>query len=484
MSALQLTSRVLLSIRRRVTAVSSLGLGSKPLCRSLAEGSEHVRTASRMKLVADFVLARHADRLILRGFIFSLFFLSLAKIGGALKEVILAHAYGTATVLDAYSLGFSIAGWPIAIAAMCANSILIPAFVAEMRASGNAVVNVRGLLIRLFPASVLVAVATYALLRFGVGPFLASQAMAEVLSAQALGLAIMVPPGIAAAVLAARLMAAGRQISALFEVIPSLSVGLCVMAFGLMVPAGRLLAWATGVGMLFYFVALALADRSALNVRGTTQLHIGGLQQSFVVVLLAQIVFTLGGGVFDQVAAASMPQEQNAALAYANRLLMLMTGLGVTAIARAVMPVLSDAWSAGPAEGRMLLHRWLAILFACGIGIALVAYAMSPVAVRLLFQHGSFTSTDTRSVTVLLQAGLLQLPFYFASVVLAQAAVVQRRFGLLLTANLLAVAMKILLVVVLLPVYGVTLLMYATAAMYFVSLAVLGGGQLLGRGPR
>jgi peptidoglycan biosynthesis protein MviN/MurJ (putative lipid II flippase) len=106
-------------------------------------------------------------------------------------------------------------------------------------------------------------------------------------------------------------------------------------------------------------------------------------------------------------------------------------------------------------------------------------FSFVPFVVRVLFEHGNFTAGDTEAVSNLVRAGLLQLPFYFASLILAQGAVVERRFGLLLLANLVGVIAKLVLVLVFLKTQGVILLMYGTAVMYGMSLVVFGGARLM-----
>jgi putative peptidoglycan lipid II flippase len=419
-----------------------------------------------------------ADKLILRGFVSGLVFLLLAKLGGAIKEVIVAHAYGTSTVVDAYAFGFAVANWPITLGTMCANMLLVPIFVQGMRASGMGELDVRALLSRLLPISAVVAAAIYVLLRFGTTMLGVSPTLEAAVEMQAAGLALMIPPGVAGAVLAARLMASRRQISALLEAIPALFVSVCILTFGMVLDAGALLGWATAIGFLLYFGALILADRNVLKASAPRPLRVDNFNQHFAILLLAQIFFSLGG-VLDQLAAATLSQEQNAAVAYANRLLMLVTGLGVTAVGRAVMPVLSEAWGSNSEEGKRLQHRWLFILFAGGLAAALVAFPLVRIVVRMLFEHGNFAAGDTEAVSSLVRVGLLQLPFVFASLILAQGAVVERRFGLLLLANLLGFIAKLLLILVFLEGQGVVVLMYGTTAMYCISLLVLGGARLM-----
>ncbi|GGA27726.1 hypothetical protein GCM10011326_44790 [Salipiger profundus] len=186
--------------------------------------------------------------------------------------------------------------------------------------------------------------------------------------------------------------------------------------------------------------------------------------------MAAQTAFVLGGLFLDQLAAASLPYDQNATLAYANRLLMLITSLGATAVGRAVLPVLAEARLEGKGQEFELTRRWGINLFMAGVVSYGLGYFLAPVGVRILFEHGEFTPQDTKNVSDILRAGLMVLPVYFLSLMLSQSVVVQRRFGLLLISNLAALACKVVIIMFFLEKWGLPLIMYATVAKQTVSL--------------
>jgi peptidoglycan biosynthesis protein MviN/MurJ (putative lipid II flippase) len=416
------------------------------------------------------------DKLILRGFTISFVFLLIAKIGGALKEVVLANAYGTSPIIDAYSLGFTLANWPVTICAVTVNALLIPVFAIKKRGAKGESDGVTLLVIGVGILGVALAALIYLGLSFGAFVFNLNQVTGDELAEQAIGMALLVPPGLMAAVLAARLLAAGRQVSALFEVIPALIICISIITMRQHLAPSTLLAWATALGMVGYFIALLAVDPSAMQPiyirdvgRGLPRLL---ASRGIFIVLLAQIVFSLGGILIDQLAAVGLSQGDNAALSYSNRLLMLATGLGATAIGRAVMPVLSTAEADGLSEN--LLQRWVVGLFVGGAAVLLIGWMLAPFAVSVLFQRGEFTAEDTNDVAALLKLGLLQLPFYFPSLILAQAIIVRRRFGLLFVINTFGVSVKFIFLWLFLDDWGASALMYGTLAMYVVTCVSLG----------
>ncbi len=269
-------------------------------------------------------------------------------------------------------------------------------------------------------------------------------------------------------------MAAKRQINSLFEAVPSLAVILGLVLFEGRIAADPLLAWTTCLGMTGYLGALFLADRGA---RARGQDGGGGpvaLREragEIGIIFAAQTVYVLGGMALDQLAAAQLPEGQNAVLAYANRLLMLGASLGATAVGRAVLPVLAEARLAG--QDQRLTARWAGFLFLGGLAAWAIGHTIAPFGIRLLFEHGQFTADDTAAVARVLRIGLMILPAYFASLILSQSVVVQRRFGLLLASNLTAVGVKFLVLALFLDGGGLSAIMAANLAMQLTALLML-----------
>ncbi|WP_083697995.1 MULTISPECIES: lipid II flippase MurJ [Salipiger] len=414
-----------------------------------------------------------SDRQILRGFSFAFVFLLVAKAIGAIKEMALANTYGTGTAVDAYALSFAIANTPITLVAMASNMILIPFFVAQRHKSGREPEN-GGIIMWVLLLTLIMSSAVFFLLRFGGDLMGLSPDTALAVSVQAPGFAFMVPSGVIATIISARLMASRRQINSLLEAIPSFTLISGLLIFERHLAANSLLAWFTCLGMFGYLGALLLADRSAFQEfrprRMALELPSSSRLQEIGLILAAQTAFVLGGLFLDQLAAASLPYDQNATLAYANRLLMLITSLGATAVGRAVLPVLAEARLEGKGQEFELTRRWGINLFMAGVVSYGLGYFLAPVGVRILFEHGEFTPQDTKNVSDILRAGLMVLPVYFLSLMLSQSVVVQRRFGLLLISNLAALACKVVIIMFFLEKWGLPLIMYATVAKQTVSL--------------
>lgn len=415
--------------------------------------------------------------LILRGMITVFVFSLIAKAFGALKEVAIAYAYGTTSPVDAYALAYNLAYWPVAFAGMCSSAILVPLLVDSRISPSDRTRMTRSLVAAALAFGLVASLVVAAVLSraAAIFPNVAPDVVAP-LEAQALSLSLLILPGVLASILVATLIAEGRQLSSLLEAIPSLVIVATLYVLSEYLLPATILGWGTAVGFAAYLGALMFVQRRLL--RGMVpRLSWPGLSAAgaapIAVLILAQAVFSLGGAVADQIAAAALPDNQNAVISYANRLLLLITGLGATAVARATLPVLSRMFVEDVAAARGLAYRWALGLTGAGLALALLGYLLAPLGVRLLFERGSFSAQDTAAVSAALRVGLAQLPFYFGSIVLAQAVVVTRRFRRMLLANSLGVATKVAILYLYLPQGGVTVIMLSTASMYLVTTIAL-----------
>jgi putative peptidoglycan lipid II flippase len=96
----------------------------------------------------------------------------------------------------------------------------------------------------------------------------------------------------------------------------------------------------------------------------------------------------------------------------------------------------------------------------------------------LLFERGAFTAENILAVSEVLRVGLLQLPFYFAELVLVSVLPSLREHKLIAigaSVNLLA---KLGVHLALVPIMGVSGIIAATAFMLMVGFALLLGGSV------
>lgn len=407
-------------------------------------------------------------------------FLIIAKVIGAAKEIAIAYRYGTTSVVDNYSLTFNLANWPITIFTMSAGMIIIPALVQLEREAPEEREAVFQAIMGWSALGSLLLAGGFALMpwvfRDHLGPKFASASFHE-LRDMTLSLAVMIPGGVMAALLAARLMSGQKFVNTLFEAIPSVVVMISIFIFRDPAQAPFALGIGTSVGFALYaatLLAVQPGPRRELipNLKGTPSLkkHIG---RGILVILAAQMIFSFGGSILDQLSATRLPAESNAVLGYANRLLMLVITLGATVVGRATLPVLSAARVEGGGAEKRLAMKWSVALFGVGFVAAGIGYLLAPFGVDLLFHRGAFDASDLAAVVRVLRAGLCQIPFYFSGLIIAQMLASQRRYGAILTCNTLALAAKFIALSLLMKPLGLVGVMLSTSVMYAVVLVAM-----------
>ena len=162
-----------------------------------------------------------------------------------------------------------------------------------------------------------------------------------------------------------------------------------------------------------------------------------------------------------------------ATLGYANRIISLLVGLGATAIARALLPVLSELGISGYSSARRVASHWMVALFLAGIAAGVAAWGIAPWGITLLFQRGAFTAEDTAGVVQVFRWGVLQFPFYFAAIVVVQLITSANDYRKFLYIGVINFVTKVAANFLLIPVLGIGGALLATSVMYAVSFPTL-----------
>ena len=411
---------------------------------------------------------------ILRSIILVGVFVFAGRIFGAAREVVLAAQYGTSETINAYLFVVNVVNWPIAVWLSTLTVVLVPLFVRFGKSSPE---DVRQFTIELAIAAtglgILLALAfSFALPYTATIPAMAlSPNSATLIDEIALPLSSVMPFGFLAGLLAARLMSVGRHINTLLEGVPALLVAASVALF----PSGAAppLVWGTIVGFGVYTAALLFFyPRGTGNwlwrpeFRSTMWTP---FLRGFWIVAAGQLILS-ATTVLDQVMVAGLSDSAVAVLAYANRLLALLLGLGATAVARATLPVFSELASGEADRMARTGILWMRALFAAGIVGVAVAWSLTQWGVEILFERGAFTSADTLAVSDVLRLGLLQIPFYVSSIVAVQVLAARGRYDQILLIAVVNVAVKVSANLLLIDMFGIGGVMLATALMYAVSM--------------
>ncbi len=416
---------------------------------------------------------------IVRGMVTVGVFALLGKAAGALKEVAVAWRFGVGAPVDAYLFVQNLVNWPIAVWFSVLTVILIPLsnkLAAEhpgelkrFRAELLAVTIGAGILL-----TIIALVSLPPLLR---SAWLGLPAVTQELAVGLVPvLVLLLVPGFLAGLYATWLMAGGGHLNTLFEGIPAL----CILGVVLLVGGIEALAWATVVGGVTQLLALGWRVHSreshGLPVFNFTARAWTPFWQGFGAMVLGQAIMGVTALV-EQFFAARLSEGAISQLGYSNRILALVLGVLATSATRATLPVFARLRAAGSQDLRPFALQW-AMWFGLGaIAIAALGWVLAPWGVKLCFERGTFTSTDTANVAMLLRYGLVQLPFYVASLVLVSLQATEGRYGLLLVSGIVGLTVKSAASFALLSVMGIGGLVLSSAAVYAVNVALLAAAR-------
>lgn len=400
-------------------------------------------------------------------------FVFLGKLSGAAKEMAVAYYYGLGAEVDAYLFILNLVSWPVGIWFSVLTVVLVPLAARMGQDAPGDLPRFRAELLGLAlllgsSLALLIGLGLWGLLKTtwtGLPP--TTLALATQMLPWLVGL---IPMGILISLLSAWTLAAGQHVNTLLEGVPALVLVLTLLA--LPVGGAEPLVWGTLVGFALHLAGLAwlLAQRGEIETpRWTHQSPQWRIfWQGFGIMLAGQILMSLTG-IIDQFFAAHLETGAIATLSYANRILALILGLGATAVGRATLPVFSRSQALGDNQGRQVAMHWVRLLFLLGVVVLAIGWWLAPWAVALLFERGAFTAQDTQMVTSILRYGLVQVPFYFAVLVLVSYISSQRRYILLFYSGIMGVASKMFLNFALVPFFGIAGIAFSWGVVYAIN---------------
>lgn len=416
---------------------------------------------------------------IARGMAWVALFVFVGKLAGAAKEMVVAYRYGVSAEVDAYLFVLNLVSWPVAIWFSVLTVVLVPLAARIRHAAAGELPRFRAELLGLalvlgLCLALIMGLGVWGLLQTswtGLPP--ATVAMASGITPWLAGLA---PMGVLISLWSAWTLAAGHHVNTLLEGVPALVLVVALLVW----PVGGVepLVWGTLAGFALHLAGLAwpLARRGEIEAprwrRQSPQWS--GFWQGFGVMLAGQTLMSFTG-IIDQFFAAHLDAGSIATLSYANRILALVLGLGATAVGRATLPVFSQTQALGGDQGRRVAMHWVRLLFLIGVIALVVGWWLAPWAVKALFERGEFSAQDTRAVTGVLRYGLVQVPFYFAGLVLVSLLASQRKHTLIAIGAGINLLVKIGGNYWLVPILGINGIIAATSVMYMVSLVMLYG---------
>jgi putative peptidoglycan lipid II flippase len=414
----------------------------------------------------------------MKGMVWVTLFLFTGKLMGAAKEMAIAYRYGISAEVDAYFFIFNFVSWPIGVWFSALTVVLVPLVAKSRHDSRAELIRFRT---ELFGTALVLGIVMAVLLLLGLPEVLQSHriglpaATAEIALRALPGFVMLVPLGVLISLLSAWMLAAGRHRNTLLESVPAFVVGVAVLAF----PNSKgidSLVWATVVGFTAHLISLVVPLRHRKEIelpRFTFQAKQWDFfWKGFGIMLFGQALMSLVT-IVDQFFAVKVGVGGFATLGYANRILGLLLTLGGTVVSRATLPVFSKIQLSSNSQLHRVVAKWAAIMFLVGSGSAFFSWWFAPFAVKFLFERGAFTAQDSAAVAEILRYALVQLPFYFASLVLVSGLLSRGMHRYVAISAMLNFVIKIGGNFLLVPTMGLRGIVVSTALMYAVSFVVL-----------
>lgn len=397
------------------------------------------------------------------------FWLMLARLIGAAKEVVIAYRYGTSPIVDGYLFVFNTTFSISTIWSSIAFFALIPLLNAP-RAPEETSRFVQELFGLVLAASLIVSLIAIAFFGwsirsnfFGLSP--------ETLESVRLA-SVFLPLGLtlsATSTILLTLAIHNRQHAS------SLSEGLIALGTALVVlfafqPTVYPLVYGTLGGFLISWLFLAVLcylkgnfPKPRFNLRS-------GLWREFAriasLTAAAQCILVSTNYV-DLFFVARLGEGALSTYNYAYRVAALFLTLPAAAISRALLPIFSQETHT---SGASLAKSFVRKGFAGGLVVLMLGWLAAETIVRIIYERGAFSSQDTAAVSSILKMLFLQIPIYASWIIMYNWWVSRKAFGDLLRAALVVFAAKVVGAWALSSIYGLEGVAASTAVMYLFGL--------------
>ncbi len=414
---------------------------------------------------------------IARGMAWVAMFIFLGKLAGAAKEMVVAYRYGVSNQVDAYLFVFNLINWPIGVWFGVLNYVLVP-LAARMR--HDSLSELPRFRAELLAFTLILGVDFAVIAWLGLPILLRASWMG--LSDSTLSIAIsilpemipLLPLGVLTSLFSAWMLSSERHANTLLESIPALVILLALLIFPNNGIEPLVLGTLVGLILQVFSLAIPLAWKGEIEKPIFSQRSPGWVVfwQGFGILLFGNFLMSFIG-IIDQFFAAHLGSGVIATISYANRVLGLIIGLGASAVSRATLPVFSKIH---PQESYKLQHVamiWVRLMLVLGIIAMIISWWLAPWMIKVLFERGAFTSKDTAAVTEVFQYGLIQLPFYFSSLVMVTLLASRQQHKLIAINASIALFIKMGANYFLVPLMGINGIITATSVMYMVSFIAL-----------
>jgi putative peptidoglycan lipid II flippase len=413
------------------------------------------------------------------------------KLLAAAKETLVAATFGVGDTIDAFVMAYLLPSFVVSVIANSCNAALIPTYIRVREQQGHEAAQ------RLFSETVLVSSGLFLMLTGLLalsGPMLLGWLAPEfspakqVLTSQLfyLFLPVVLLSGLTTiwqAVLNAKERFASGALAPLM--VPLASIVVLLLAgpnLNIFVLAASLtLGFLLQLGMLGW----------SLQQQGISLLPRWHGASEDLWQVIGQYWPMVAGGILvnstpivDRAMAATLPAGSVSVLNYAYKISALIIGVTTTALSTALIPYFSKMIAKADWEGvRHSLQTYIKLVIAVTLPLsALLFFASEPI-VRLVYERGAFTASDTALVAQVQAMYVLQIPFYTLHIVFVRLISSLRANSFLMWATLINTVFNIVFDYLFIQLMGLPGIALANTVVYAVKLAFVGtvGYWLLGR---
>lgn len=411
-------------------------------------------------------------RKLLKNLFLVSFFVSLGKIVGGAKEITIAWRYGICPLVDSYIFLFNLMSWPSSVLAGLLMALVVPSGI-SLRAQSLEESQV--FFDEMFGWLLFIGAACSALAYFSVfyllsqGYFGLGREPTDLAKVMLLPLAVTLFLNILIVYFSTWILVLGKQWNTLFEALPPVCILIAV--FMSPVEVDNPLIIGTFWGFFLQFTALVLSlylggsyFRPKFSFSSPIWPHIF----KSIPLLLFVYLFALFPGIIDQIWVARLEGGSIAVFNYSNRLFAFFSSFGTVVIGRSFLPVISGIEN--DRELIIVVRRWAIALFTTGGCLASLCIFFSQDIVRIFFERGMFSSSDTESVAWVFSCSLYCIPFFFPFILMTQCFFVKKKYIALLFVYMAMVVAKFFVNFFLVLSYSVSAFMISNCIMYLIGI--------------
>lgn len=439
-------------------------------------GSELGPPAAATGQVTAGTVAREpsVNRRILRAIVVVGFFMGVFALASFVQDVVVARRFGAGSTVDAFVLALVVPTFVAAIVSDAFTTAFLPVYVEIGESDGPAASR------RVFGSTVAIATAVLVALTLAlavVAP-LGLPALTAGFDRDAAALARslfyillpIVPLSGVAALWRATLNAGERFGNAALS---RTAVPLTAVATVLAVDGIRALAVGTVLGYGLQLVVLARSLRTGGLPVVPRSWHLDAAVRRVIAQCkpMAWGALIMGGAPFVDWAMASRLEEGSvAALHYANRVPMVIIGIGGAAVGTAVFPYFSRLVATRKwATVRRTFRTFAVVVAAITVPLTAALALGSEPLVRLLFERGAFDSGDTSTVAPVQALLVLQLPFFLMGTLLTRLVSACKANEILMWGAIFSFVLNVALNLVLMEWFDVAGIALSTSLVYLFS---------------